>query len=292
MPDGDVSVAERLVGEESGEGDHGQGEDGVDDEDDQLVAEEEFHHADAVAFTNICELFGDAFGGAEGTQGGEALDGVQVGGGEFPPGADGLAGDFSEHHFKAADEDGHRWDGEGEPAGDFPVDGRSDDEDGDDGGQHGADHGAEEGLPVIGDAFGIVGEQADDATSAFCGAFLGAEAHEVVDEFVAKVEFFPDGGGLCEEEAEPDDEDGDERQDNDAGDGATADICAVVGSVNDGAEKDKEASGGCGGDESQEKGEADDAGSSACPQWFLRRFLRLRGLRHGVLQSRVLWMRT
>lgn len=72
----------------------------------------EFHHADAVAFTNVCELPGDALGGTEGPQGGEALDGVQVGGGEFPTRTDGLARDFSEHHFEAADEDGYCGDGE------------------------------------------------------------------------------------------------------------------------------------------------------------------------------------
>lgn len=48
-----VSVFECLVGEEGGEGNHGEGENSVYYEDNKLVAEEEFHHADAVVFANV-----------------------------------------------------------------------------------------------------------------------------------------------------------------------------------------------------------------------------------------------
>lgn len=53
-----------------------------------------------------------------------------------------------------------------------------------------------------------------------------------MDEFAAEMEFFPRCGRLGKEEAESHDEGGEECQYDDAGDGASAHGCAVVGSVN------------------------------------------------------------
>ena len=53
----------------------------------------------------------------------------------------------------------------------------------------------------------------------------------MMDEFAAEMEFFPRCGRLGKEEAESHDEGGEECQYDDAGDGASAHGCAVVGSV-------------------------------------------------------------
>ena len=200
VPDPDGPRGQSPGGEPGGGGNEEEGEQGVGDEDDELVAGQDAHDSPTVLLPAGAQLLLGAAGRPGQGQGGQPLDGVEVLCGQAHTGASGVGGGGPQAAVGQADEQRGQDDGGPQDRCRYGVDRGPQQDQAQGGGQGGRDGGGQEGLPVQGHPLGAVGEQADRGPGALAGGVGRSQVEEVVQDAAAQGRLLSGrrapGGGL------------------------------------------------------------------------------------------------
>ena len=183
-----------------GDRDEEQREEGVGDEDDELVAGQQAHDGAPVALTGLAQPLARAPRRARQGEGGQALDRVEVLRAQARPAAARSRGGRPQRLVEADDERGHADDGDRQDRRGDRVHGDRQEHEHERRGERRRDRRGEEGLPVQGHPLGAVGEQADRGPGALAGGVGRSQVEEVVQDAAAQGRLLggrrAPGGGL------------------------------------------------------------------------------------------------
>ena len=186
LADADRALLVANEGQRDRAGDHAEGEDGVDDEEDQLVAGQIAHDLRADFFSGLGQALTHVLAGVHEGQVAQALDGVKLLGGELARGVAVARGDRLESLAEAHDADRDQRDRDREEAARRRVNRHGNENDDEDRGRQRRDHRSQEDALVGGDALDAVGGGVDDAACALVGALRGPQGEDLADHRVAQ----------------------------------------------------------------------------------------------------------
>ena len=186
LADADHTLLVTDEGQGDRAGDHAEGEDGVDDEEDQLVARQVAHDLRADLFGGLGQALAHVLARVHERQVAQALDGVEFLGGELTRGVAVARGHRLEGLAEAHDADRDQRDRDREESARGRVDRQGDEDDDEDRGRQRRDHGGQEDALVGGDALDAVGGGVDDATRALVGALRGPQGEDLANHRMAQ----------------------------------------------------------------------------------------------------------
>ena len=186
LADTDRALPVADEGEGDRAGDHAEGEDGVDDEEDQLVTGQVAHDLRADFFGSLGQALTHVLAGVHEGQVAQALDGVEFLGGELAGGVPVARGHRLESLAEAHDADRDQRDRDREESARGRVDRQGDDDDDEDRGRQRRNHGGQENALVGCHALDAVCRGVDDAARALVGALRGPQGEDLSDHRMAQ----------------------------------------------------------------------------------------------------------